>query len=185
MGGCHRSGTSLVRRMLNAHSRVHCGPAVKFLRDFFGDYTEDLLRHIRFSTTARHVLPEQDSLVEFGGAYVRSQERAASRADKNPENVLYLRSWAHLLGRKWVLVHVVRNPLDTLASIKETRSPLTIPPALESRIGMYKRYTLAGVEFGDRHPGHCYRTVYERLVENPEGVLSDLMNWLEEDFEPV
>ncbi|WP_228282152.1 sulfotransferase [Rubrobacter tropicus] len=191
VGGCHRSGTSLVRRMLDAHSRIHCGPEVKFFRDFFGDYAEDPLRHIRFATTARHMLPEQDLLEEFGGAFVRSQERAASRAgkprwaDKNPENVLYLRQWTHLLGRRWVFVHVVRNPLDTLASIKEARFPLTIPPDLESRIELYKRYTRVGAKFGDRHPAYYYRIVYERLVEDPEGVLADLMDWLEEDFEPA
>jgi hypothetical protein len=41
IGGCHRSGTSLLRRILNARSRIHCGPEIKFLRDFHGDYYGD------------------------------------------------------------------------------------------------------------------------------------------------
>lgn len=46
---------------------------------------------------------------------------------KNPENILYFKDWQQLLGDRWILVQVVRNPLDTLASIKEMRFPLTIP----------------------------------------------------------
>ncbi|MBI3997802.1 MAG: sulfotransferase [Armatimonadetes bacterium] len=45
IGGCPRSGTSLVRRILNAHSRIYSGPEVKFFRDFSGDYPNDPLRH--------------------------------------------------------------------------------------------------------------------------------------------
>lgn len=42
-GGCHRSGTSLVRRLLDAHPPIHCRPAVPFFRDFYGNYLGDAL----------------------------------------------------------------------------------------------------------------------------------------------
>jgi Sulfotransferase family len=34
VGGCYRSGTSLVRRLLDSHPRIHCGPEVKLFRDY-------------------------------------------------------------------------------------------------------------------------------------------------------
>ena len=191
VGGCHRSGTSLVRRILNAHARIYCGPELKFFRDFYSDYLSDPLRHVRFMTSARAVLPEDDLLEVLGQAFVMIHERAAARAgkqrwaDKNPENVLYLAEWQRLLGDGWLFVHVVRNPLDTLASIKEIRFPLTIPSELGARIDLYQRYTQAGLNFGAAHAERYCRVVYEELASEPEAAVSALMACLGESFEPA
>lgn len=190
VGGCYRSGTSLVRRILNAHSRIYCGPEVKFFRDFYGNYFHDPIRHLRFTTSARNLLPEPELLKVLGGAFVTLQERAAEMAgkprwaDKNPENVLYLDQWQRLLGEEWLMVHVVRNPLDTLASIKEMEFPLTIPAELDARTNLYNRYIQAGTDFGSAHPDRYHRVLYEELVSNPAQVVYALMSWLDECFEP-
>lgn len=34
IGGCYRSGTTLLRRLLDSHSNVHCRPEVKFFNDY-------------------------------------------------------------------------------------------------------------------------------------------------------
>src|SRR4051812_2806217 len=113
VGGCHRSGTSVVRRVLDAHGRIHCGPEIKFFRDFYGDYPDDSLRDFRFVQTARAVLPADELLEVVGRAFVEVHERAAHHAgkprwaDKAPENVLHTREWERLLGDRWFLVHVV------------------------------------------------------------------------------
>ena len=134
VGGCHRSGTTLLRHILDAHSGIYCGPEIKFLRDFYEDYFEDPLRHLRYAETARAALPEEELLNILGRSFIAVHERAARAAgkrrwaDKNPENVVYLKSWQKLLGDAWLFVHVVRNPFDTMASILEHPFPLTIPP---------------------------------------------------------
>ena len=191
VGGCHRSGTSVLRRALDAHSRIHCGPEIKFFRDFYGDYFEDQLAHIRFARTARDLLPEDDLLDVLGQAFVTIHERAAQRtgkprwADKAPENVVYVEQWQQLLGDAWLLIHAVRNPLDTLASMREAEFPLTFPPELDARIASYRRYTEAGLDFGEEHPDRYFRVVYEELTAAPEAVLGKLMDWLGEALEPV
>lgn len=190
VGGCHRSGTSLTRRILNAHSRIHCGPEIKFFRDFYADYFDDPLRHLRFLSSARAIVPEDDLLEVAGRAFVSLHERAAARAgkprwaDKNPENVLYLEPWQRLLGERWLMIHLVRHPLDTLASMKEARFPLTIPAELDERIAFYRRYTAAGLAFGERQPDRYYRLRYEDLVTSPEAVVGELMGWIGEALEP-
>lgn len=189
VGGCHRSGTTLVRRLLNAHSRIHCGPEVKFFRDFYADYPDDPLRGIRFTSSARSILPEDELLGILGQAFVTVHERAATRAgkprwaDKAPENVLYLDDWQRLLGEEWLFLNVVRNPLDTVASIKEARFPLTIPLDLNGRIEFYTRYLRAGLRFANAHPHRSFRVVYEDLCTNWEPALAALMNFLEETCE--
>jgi len=191
VGGCHRSGTSLVRRILDSHSRIHCGPEVKFFRDFYGTYLTDPIRHVRFATTARSMLPDEELLELMGGAFVELHERAARRAgkarwaDKNPENAVFLDSWQRLLGDRWLFVHVVRNPLDTLASIKEWSFPVSIPAGLDARIDMYLEYVRSGLEFGAANPDRSFTLLYEDLVTEPDAALPSLMSWLGEQFEPA
>jgi hypothetical protein len=172
--------------MLDAHPAIHCGPEVTFFRDFYAAYADDPLGHLRFTQTARSLLPERDLLDVLGRSFVALHEQAAARAgkrrwaDKSPDNVLYTDAWDRLLGDRWLLVHVVRHPLDTLASMAEIGFPLTIPGDLEGRIAFYRRYTEAGFAFGQRNPGRYRRVVYERLVSDPSSEVSSLMDWLGE-----
>jgi hypothetical protein len=190
VGGCYRSGTSLVRRLLDSHPRIHCGPEIKFFRDFYGDYleAEDPIEHLRFMATARSLLPEDEIFAILGRAFVEIHRRAAAEAgkprwaDKAPENVVFIEQWERLLGCEWVLVHVVRNPLDTLASIEEVGFPKSIPPGLEERIDLYVEYVQAGLAFGDSHPERYVRVLYEDLVEEPAASVRQLMTGLGESF---
>jgi hypothetical protein len=189
VGGCHRSGTSVVRRMLDAHPAIHCGPEVTFFRDFYAAYADDPLRHLRFTQTARSLLDEEAAFDVLGRAFVTLHERAAECAgkrrwaDKSPDNVLYTEAWDRLLGDRWLLVHVVRHPLDTLASMSEIGFPLTIPADLPGRTAFYRRYTQAGLAFEERQPSRYRRVVYERLVSNPSSELAALMDWLGETLD--
>ena len=157
VGGCLRSGTSLVRRLLDSHTRIHCGPEITFFRDFYGEYRDDPLAHLRFSTTVRSLVTEDDALEVLGRAYVELHEHAARRAgkarwaDKVPENVLYADRWDALLAGHCLFVHVVRNPLDTVASM-QGRFPLTLPDESAGKAEVYRRYIEAGLGWR-RRPG--------------------------------
>lgn len=192
VGGCYRSGTSLVRRLLDSHPRIHCGPEVKLFRDFYGDYldVEDPIAHLRFLTTARSVLPEPELLEVLGAALVEMHERAARAvgkprwADKVPENVVFLDGWQRILGDEWIFLHVVRNPLDTLASIEEADFPKSIPAGLDERIDLYLEYVQAGFRFAEKNPDRYVRLLYEDLVGDPEATVRKLMASLGESFHP-
>ncbi len=193
VGGCYRSGTSLVRRLLDSHPHIHCGPEVKFFRDFHADYidVDDPIAHLRFMTTARSLLPEDEVLEVLGGALVEMHERAARAAgkprwaDKVPENVVFLGEWQRLLGDEWIFLHVVRSPLDTLASIKESGFPKSIPAGLDERIELYVEYAEAGLRFAEQNSGRYVRLLYEDLVGAPEATTRELMESLGENFDPA
>lgn len=190
VGGCYRSGTSLVRRLLDSHPRIHCGPEVKFFRDFHADYldVEDPIAHLRFMTTARSLLPEGDLLEILGAALVEMHERAARGAgktrwaDKVPENVVFLDEWQRILGNDWLFLHVVRNPLDTLASIEEQSFPKSIPAGLDDRVDLYLEYARAGLRFAEENPDRYIRLLYEDLVAEPKVIVRRLMASLGETF---
>ena len=140
--------------------------------------------------SARSLLPEAELLEVLGRAFVNLHERAAARqgklrwADKNPENVLYPNQWQQLLSDQWLMIHVVRNPLDTLASIKEIKFSLAIPTQLPERIEFYRRYLEAGLEYGKQNPDRYHCVLYEQLVQSPQDSLQSMMEWLGETFEP-
>jgi hypothetical protein len=180
-----------MRRILNAHSRIHCAPEIKFLLDLHGDNRPDPRQHTHFLWSARALAPENELLEVLGRAYVTLHERAAARAgkarwaDKNPENVLYWRDWERLLGNDWLFVHVVRHPLDTLASIKEANFPFAVPHGLRGRIDYYRRCHLQGQLFRKSFPARYLLVRYEELVRAPVPVLEALMKALGETLEPI
>ncbi len=192
VGGCHRSGTSLLRRILDSHPRIHCGPEVKFLLESRRCLAAgDEAAHLRFLESARSILPDEELFEVLGAAFVEIHERAARNAgkprwaDKAPENAVFLDAWGELLGEEWVFVHVLRDPRDTLASMEEHPFPLSVPGGLDARIDHYRRYAEAADTFRRAHPRRCYRLVYERLVASPEAEVRALTSWLGEDFDPA
>lgn len=191
VGGFYRSGTSLLRRLLDAHSRIHCGPEVKFFKDLRGDYLCDPLGHVRlFSTLPSLGLTPAEIEWIFGQAFVAAHELAASKAgkprwaDKNPENTLYLDAWRRLLPAGFAFVHVVRHPLDALASLLEIGFPKAVPESFEGKVGLLREFVLAGSRYESACPETSYRLHYEDLVANPDACLARLFAWLGEGHEP-
>lgn len=193
VGGCYRSGTSLLRRMLDAHSRIHCGPEVKFFADFYGNYlnVNRWQRQSFFSSVRTLGLDDDDLLELFAPAYIEAHERAAGRrgkarwADKSPDNVVYANQWDRVLaGRLW-FVHVIRHPLDTLASMIEAGFKGALPQNLEGKIEVYRDYVTHGLEYAKEHPERSVEIRYEELITDPQSVLTQFLERVGESFEPA
>jgi hypothetical protein len=190
IGGFYRSGTTLVRRLIDSHSRIHCGPEVKFFKDFYGDYLYDDLHHVRlFKTLSTLGLTEQEMLAIFGRAFVESHELAARKsgkvrwADKNPENVLYLQQWEQMLPEGFLFLHVVRDPLDALASLKEIGFAKAVPADFSGKVRLFKAFREAGDQFLVRHPLTSLTIHYEQIVQFPDTSLEAIFSWLGEQYE--
>jgi len=190
IGGFYRSGTSLVRRIFDSHQSFYCGPEVKFFKDFYADYLSDPLAHVRFFSSVRSMGLEEDQLFDvFGQSFVECHEFAAKKhgkrrwADKNPENVLYLEQWRRLLDDKFVFIHVVRNPLDALASLNEIGFKKAVPESFEAKIELYERYLKAAFDFQHNSPVETILLRYEDLASEPRNTLNELFQQLGESFD--
>jgi len=192
IGGFYRSGTSLLRRLLDSHPSISCGPEVKFFRDFYGNYLKDDLAHLRLFSSIRSLgLDDKILLNVFGKAFIQCHEIAARNAgkkrwaDKNPENVLYLHQWHKLLDGNFTFIHVIRNPLDVLASLNEAGFKKTIPADFQKKIELYKQYLEQALSFIRQYPGMSFTLRYEELVMYPKKTLSSLCSKFDEPFDEL
>lgn len=191
VGGFYRSGTTLVRNLLDAHSAIHCGPEVKFLQELNGGYLDDDCAKIRFFSTVRSLgLPTSAILRELGRGFVRLHRDAAQAAgkrrwaDKVPENALHIRQWRKMLPGGFLFVHVVRNPLDALASLGERGFPHTVPAGFRERALLYRAFRENAEDHERRWPATSTRIRYEDLATEPLPVLDRLFRFLGEQPEP-
>lgn len=189
IGGSHRSGTTLVRRILNGNPGIFCPPEIKFHKDLLGQFPKDPLGFARLGHTIKVLgLPLEEWFDEFGKAYVRCMESATQRAgkkrwaDKNPENALNIRHWHRLLKGELRFIMVIRNPLDILASIKEHQMLGAIPSNYDDRIQHIKEYINSGLDYCDKNPDLSYVIRYEDIISEPENTLTTLFNWLGEQW---
>jgi hypothetical protein len=157
--------------------------------DYFGDYTaEDPLSHARFTRTSRQFLGDEAFAV-LGRAFLELHEQAARKAgkarwaDKNPENAIHLEHWERLLGDSWLFVHVVRDPLDVIASMEEAGFPYSDEDRVRKRSEHVERYARAASRYAAGCPDRCLTVRYEDLVTRPEPEINRLMAFLGESLE--
>lgn len=192
IGGSHRSGTTLLRRLLDGHPNIFCPPEIKFHKDLLGQFPNDPLAHGRLGSSIQALaLPTETWLDEFGHALCRCYKMAAQRAgktrwaDKNPENALNVNHWERLLGGRMVFVLVVRHPLDVIASMAEIAMDKVIPIDVAGRASHVRDYINAGLNFADRHRERSLIVHYERLVTEPRAALNELMQLANEEYDEV
>ena len=190
IGGSHRSGTTLLRRLLNGHPRIYCPPEVKFHKDLLCQYPNDPLAHTRLAGSIKALqLPTEVYLDEFGRALCNCYEMARRNAgksrwaDKNPENAINVAHWDRLLDGKMMFVLVVRHPLDVIASMQEIKMDKVISRDIKGRAEHVAEYISTGLAFADRHPDRSVLLRYEDLVESPVQELRQLMDKLGEVYD--
>jgi len=199
IGGCERSGTTLLGNMLGSHSDcVHLPeapflPELIFLRKGYGlswrEVRSQLLRDPRFSLW-RVTLDEDwiaescdvgeaiESLVEL---YCRKKRRSARYwVDHTPGNIEYWWRLSKVIdGSKFI--HLIRDGRAVAASIKK------LPDWPFASVRSIARHWLRRIGFGlaaESAMGNVIvRVKYEDLVANPERELKRLCGWLGIGFE--
>lgn len=121
IGGAARSGTTLLRVLLDSHPRIACGPELKIIPDWlqqwqhdiksFGDYAAENLR------MDRGVLDDAyRAKLSRLFDWVRERSGKARIAEKTPHNVIYFGHLDQLFPAS-PLIHVIRDGRDVVASL--------------------------------------------------------------------
>lgn len=177
--GCARSGTTLLRLMLDSHPAISCGPETKFLPDLERMIT-------RWKLPAKYGLPREywlERMRAFYGAlqddYMRSRGKLRW-AEKSPLYTVHLELIEELYADAQY-VHLVRDARDVVAS---TRDRWGYRAALSTALRKWRRYVGTARAFGQRlGPGRYHELRYEDLVADPDGHARRLLEFLGEPWD--
>jgi Sulfotransferase family len=191
--GCHRSGTSLVRRILDSHSRLACPPETLLFEPLGRVLSHDLAER---GFAAMGLTVDQAAL-ELGATVDRWMTAYAGRkgkvrwAEKSPSTALQLPAVDAMFGHAAQFVWVVRDGMDVATSLGNGRWSL-----LDEHIARHGDPHLAAAhywvdmnhkiaEFQARNPQRTHTLSYEALIEDPERELRGLFAFLGEPWEPA
>jgi hypothetical protein len=177
--GSPRSGTTLLRLMLDAHPHISCGPETSFLIDM-----ERIVRHhwshIELYGFSREYW--RDKIARFFASFqVEYAARRGKRrwADKTPHYTPHMDFIAALFPDAQ-FVHIIRDGRDVVASCRQRWGYGSAFRGIQR----WKAYVSAARAFGQRAPADQYHELrYEDLVANAEGVVRDLLAYLHEPWD--
>jgi len=189
VGGCPRSGTTLVQNMLDSHPEIFGGPEFLHLQDvtdlrkklrrsisvgwidLFCSY-EDLDGHLR-ALVQNILLPLAD---KHGGKFM---------SEKSPENILAFSELVELFPEAH-FIHVVRDPRAIVSSMQDVcarakHKNIDIPAFTatpSSRIAYTAKCFDSGFAAVKKSPDKILTVVYESLVKDPEKELKNICKFL-------
>jgi hypothetical protein len=179
--GCQRSGTTLLRLILDSHSRIACGPETRFLRDFERITGADWHRISRFGFPRGYWLAKA---ADYFGSF--QAEYAASRgkvrwADKSPLYALIL-DYVWEVFPDAQVIHLIRDVKDVTAS---HRTAFSYKAALGAP-RKWQRYITAVRSAAATVPADRYHEVrYESLVADREQTVRGIVAFLGEPWDPA
>lgn len=192
--GCHRSGTSLLRRCLDSHSRIAV-PAETLFLEYLGAMVGVPKADKGFAAVGQdleNVRAElRDRVTGWFRAYARSRGKPRW-ADKSPGTANALEGVDHLLYARARYVWITRDGMDVATSLGGA-TPVwwQVEPLLRFEADPFVAAAHYWVDlnakiarFAADRPDRVHRLRYEDLVERPEPVLREVLAFLGEAFEP-
>ncbi|MEQ1930122.1 MAG: sulfotransferase [Parvularculaceae bacterium] len=192
IGGCPRSGTTLLRALLDSHPSIVCGPE---LRAFpaLASLSADMRRVMGETLAVHYRLPAErlDAVfAELIGSFLeplREKSGKARAAEKTPANALHFAELARLFPEAH-FVQIIRDGRDVVASLlamdwKDDRTGARL--AVTTDAGAAARAWadhIAGGRAAGAAGGRYRELRYERLVENAEREMRTLTAFLNEPW---
>ncbi|OOY25881.1 hypothetical protein BMI91_05700 [Thioclava sediminum] len=191
--GLHRSGTSLMRRVFNAHPQIACPPETFFM----AHYAAMLRDPVTVSGYRAFGYDETGMAAHIGrqaGALHEGLRRAQGKrrwADKTPQYVAILPELAAMFGPYARFVMIYRHPFDVAYSVDERGWNISGAAGVgaegmalfEANLAHMASMYEAQMAFAAANPDVCVRAVYEDMVARPEPELTRIMEGLGEAFD--
>ncbi len=193
IGGCGRSGTTLLRVMLDSHSQIACGPE-SFL--FLPTPIDPENLHFKFGIPKKIILSLAASadrwifIEKFQTAYL-SRTHKKIWADKTSRNVHRFDAiLAHFPNAR--IIHMIRDPRDTVASLRTHRKRRVVAGRIVKNnwimpypdcINRWITSVSDGIKW--RSDRRYIEIKYEDLVHAPDATLKKVCQHIGVRFEPA
>ena len=199
IGGCGRSGTTLMRVMLDSHPDICCGPESDLfngelldLSKVTTDYWGKLAWKFDFDTDSILKLASAcGSHAEFVDRFFLDYTVAKGRkiwADKTPRNILML-DYIFEVFPKAKFIHMIRDGRDVVCSLRhhprhKVVDGVLVPTGIINPIEKCLERWVHDVSSGLRHrqDARYIEIHYEDLVLNPEATTQRLFSFLEVEW---
>jgi hypothetical protein len=192
VAGCHRSGTSLVRRIIDSHSRIACPPELQVLESL-GAMIANEYAEAGFAGVG---LTVDQAALDLGALVDRWMRAYADRkgkprwAEKSPGTFEQLPAVDRMFGRRAQFVLVARNGMDVAASLGKGRWHVLgklLEDHDEPHVAAAHFWVDANRRILDFHratPDRSLLLRYDALIDEPEAELRRLFAFLGEPWEP-
>lgn len=205
--GASRSGTTLLAAMLNAHSRIACGPESQILNKIKPRQLKKILADIYWPRLAvdalsKITIAEEPVLSAFSlqkaevenalqrkppgtgalfeavaGLYAEKQGKPRW-AEKTPRHLLHLHTLRSAFPEGRI-IRIVRDPRDSALSMRQ------LPWASDTYLAnlyLWCAWYEQSDAFFDRDP-RAMTVIYENLIANPRAELQRICDFIGESFE--
>ena len=177
--GCQRSGTTLLRLILDAHPRLSVGPESRFLDDLAKITGEDWHR-IEPYGVPREFFNDRFAQLFHDFQMDYAQRRGKQRwGDKSPRYTLQLPYLSELFPNSQV-IHVIRDGRDVVSSHRQRWGYASAYKATAKWQRYIEAARAAGADLG---PERFVEVRYENLVSQPETELRALLAFLGEPWD--
>ncbi len=179
--GSPRSGTTLVRLILDSHPSISCGEETHFLRDLESVVGRNWDLVATYGLSREWWIEHLRGLYDTFQAEVLARNGKARWAEKDPTYTLHLPFIEELFPNA-LYVHLLRDGHDVVASFRERWGYKSAARAARTE---WARYVSAARDLGRRLPEDRFLELrYEELVTDPETQGQRLFAFLGEPWQP-
>jgi hypothetical protein len=194
--GCGRSGTTLLRTVLNRHSQVCIPPESLFIVDYLRAADRVPLERLKHLILQEYELQEwemapkpalndiadcatiEEVIARLHLIYGKGKPRWGQKTPRFVRQLDLLA--AHFVGARFI--HVVRDPRAVAASLQ--KSPVHQSP-VKYGAQRWAHDVRNGLEFGRRAPERCLEVRYEALAADHDADVSKVCRFIGDEPEPA
>ena len=192
IGGASRSGTTLVRVILDSHPRIYCGPELAIGAPWFQLY-KNMKVYSQYGFLNKNI--EELRTVFRNGWLEITQEcfvksNKARLAEKTPSNCFHF-DIIHELFPESPVIHVIRDGRDVVCSLLSQNwidlGTGEIPSYTQDPVKaceLWKNMVSAGLNKKDILGKNYIEIRYEDLIKQPDNTLRLLMSSIDENYYP-
>ncbi len=189
--GCQRSGTTVIRRILDSHPNIACPPESVFISELSKIYETEM----SVAGLASMGFSEEDILeqmcvftVHFFEGYAKAKGKPRW-ADKTCPYVNHVDTIDSMFKKEIIYIGLVRHGLDVAYSICDLNMGILKPYLVDgtdkriAAVQFWKDQNIKLLDFMDKVKDRFYLIKYEELTTKPKPILKSLFEFLDEPWD--